>query len=80
MTHETPSEAIFNEIKDAAKQIWSTKDNTYGYVDEKHGVIDRINNNQDDVMICYRMFDTGNQRLMRDRLSDEALTYIDNNN
>lgn len=32
-----PSDKIFNEIKQAATEIWQTYDNTYGYVDELCG-------------------------------------------
>lgn len=80
MTHETPSEQIFNEIKDAAKKVWNTKDNTYGYVTEKIERVDQLTNYADNVMVCYRMFDMGNQSLMRSELSPEAIQYIDNNN
>ena len=80
MEHETPSEKIFNEIKEAAIKVWNTKDNTYGYVTEKLDRVNSITNYSDNVMICYRMFDYGNQRLMRTESSDEALEYIDLNN
>lgn len=79
MKHETPSLEIFNEIKEAAKKIWNTYDDTYGYVTEKHSIIDAIANYEDNVMIAYRMFDFINQSKMRDILSSEALDYIKNN-
>jgi hypothetical protein len=78
--NETPSEAIFNEIKEVAIKIWSTYDNQFGYVDEKVNRINSIRNYEDNVMVCYRMFDSSNQSKMRNVLSDEALNYIDLNN
>ncbi len=80
MEHTTPSDAIFNEIKEAATKVWNTKDNTYGYVTEKLDRMKSITNVQDNVMFFYRAFDRGNQILMREHLSDEALSYIDSNN
>ena len=79
MTHTTPSERIFDEIKEAATKVWQTKDNTFGYVDEKLAVVNRVQNNQDDVMICYRMFDANNQQIMRSLLSEDAIDYVNNN-
>ena len=79
MQHETPSQQVFDEIKEAAKKIWNKKDNTYGYVTEKLDRVNSITNLADNVMICYRMFDINNQLLMRMELSEEALNYIDNN-
>ena len=78
--NETPSEAIFNEIKEVAIKIWSTYDNQYGYVNEKVNRINSIRNYEDNVMVCYRMFDGSNQSKMRNVLSDEALEYINLNN
>ncbi len=79
MDHTTPSEAIFNEIKDAAIKVWKTKDNTYGYVDEKVATVESTNNVEDNIMICYRMFDYKNQYLMEQELSEEAIQYINQN-
>jgi hypothetical protein len=79
MKHETPTMEIFNELKDASTAVWNTKDNTYGYVTEKLERVNSITNYADNVMVCYRMFDSDNQRLMREKLSDKSLHYIDNN-
>jgi len=80
MEHHTPSQELFNEIKNAAIEIWNTYDNKHGYVDEKVGRINSISNYADNVMVCYRMFDHTNQTIMREVLSQEALRYIDDNN
>ncbi len=79
MEHLTPTIEIFNEIKEAATKVWNTKDNTHGYVTGKLERVNSITNLSDNVMICYRMFDTGNQQLMRIELSVKALEYIDAN-
>jgi hypothetical protein len=79
MIHETPSTEIFQELIEAAAKVWNTKDNTHGYVTEKIDRINLISNYQDNVMMSYRMFDGGNQSLMRAELSDKALNYIDAN-
>lgn len=79
MEHETPTTEVFNEIKIAAIAVWDTFDNTYGYVTEKVERINSIQNYADNVMACYRMFDYGNQQLMKKNLSDEALSYINRN-
>ncbi len=81
MEHKTPSEAIFNEIKKVAKQIWTQNySDEYGYVTEKTNRIDSITNLADNVMTCYRMFDHSNQLKMMSMLSVEAKDYIDDNN
>jgi len=79
MKHETPTTEVFNELKIAAIAVWNTFDNTYGYVTEKVERINSIQNYADNVMICYRMFDYVNQNLMKKKLSDEALSYINKN-
>jgi len=80
MQHETPSEEIYNEIKETAKQIWHNNySDEHGYVTEKVTRINSIENYADNVMICYRMFDHNNQRKMEEQLSNEAIEYINNN-
>lgn len=81
MEHTTPTEEIFNEIKEVAKQIWKNNySDEHGYVTEKVNRIDSITNLADNVMICYRMFDWNNQQKMISQLSDEAIDYIHKNN
>lgn len=75
----TPSQEIFNEMKSIATQIWETYDNRYGYVTEKLGYINSIDNIQDNAMVFYRMFDNQNQETFRANASNEVLEYIKNN-
>jgi len=81
MEHTTPPVEIFNEIKEVAKKIWQDNySDEYGYVTEKTSRIEKLQNYEDDVMVCYRMFDNNNQQKMRGLLSEEAIKYIDLNN
>jgi prolyl oligopeptidase PreP (S9A serine peptidase family) len=76
---ETPSDKIFNEMKQAATQIWNTYDNQFGYVDEKMSRVNNIDNIQDNAMVFYRMFDMSNQTKFRGLVSVETLNYISKN-
>ncbi len=79
MKHDTPSEDIFNEIKDVAKQIW--RDNhSEQHANTKIKRIDSIENIENNAMECYNMFDIRNKMEMLLRLSHEACEYICNNN
>ena len=71
-----PSTEIFNEVKQAAISIFETYDDTYGYATGKIARINSILNNQDNVMVFYRMLDPINQAAMRVLLSPEALEYV----
>jgi hypothetical protein len=75
----TPSITIFEEMKSAAIAVWQTYDNQYGYVTEKLERINGITNVQDNAMVFYRMFDYENQARMREKLSQEAIQYINDN-
>jgi hypothetical protein len=77
--HETPSEEIFNEIKQAAIKVWKTKDNTGGYVTEKIAYLNSFSNYADNAMTFYRLFDSTNRMIMLKLLSGEALEYISKN-
>jgi hypothetical protein len=75
---ETPSEAIFEEMKAAAIAVWTeTYSDEYGYVTEKINIIESLTNYQDNIMVCFRMFDMWNQRTMMSKLSPEAQYYIE---
>jgi len=76
---KTPSEAIFEDMKKAALEVWNTYNNEYGYVTEKTDRVNSIVNYQDNAMVFYRMFDIHNQAKMRAKLKEEALEYILNN-
>jgi hypothetical protein len=75
----TPSQEIFDEMKNITTQIWKGYDNTYGYVDEKLYRINSFGNIQDNSMVFYRMFDNNNQEKFRSLSSPQVLNYIKNN-
>jgi hypothetical protein len=77
---EAPTQQIFNEMRTVASEIWNTYDNTYGYATQKLSYVNSIENIEDNAMVFYRMFDYINQQKMKSLLSQEALTYINNNN
>ena len=79
MKHETPTQEIFDEMKESAIKIWLTYDNQFGYVDEKLDRINSIQNFKDNAMIFYRMFDYVNQNKMMNYLNFKAIIYIQNN-
>lgn len=76
---ETPSQEIFDEMKEIATDIWNTYDNEYGYVTEKLDRINSFGNIQDNAMVFYRMFDWKNQAKFRSKSSEGVLKYITNN-
>lgn len=79
MKYETPSQEIFNEMKQIATDIWNTYDNQFGYVTEKLERINSFDNVQDNAMVFYRMFDWQNQAKFRSKASEEVLEYVNNN-
>ena len=74
--YEAPSDKIFNEIKQASKDIWNTYDDTYGYASEKVNRIKDIGNIKDNAMFMVAMFDRLNQRKLLSSLSEEARSFI----
>lgn len=76
---ETPSQEIFDEMKQIATDIWNTYDNEFGYVDEKLERINSFDNIQDNAMVFYRMFDWKNQAKFINKASKEVEEYIKKN-
>jgi len=76
---ETPSIEIFNDMKQAATQVWKTYDNEYGYVSEKLNYVNGLNNIQDNAMVFYIMFDWENQRKFKQLVNEQTIEYIKNN-
>lgn len=71
-----PPDDIFNEVKEASIQIWKEYDNTYGYVDEKVGRIEKMKNVGDSLMSIVAMFDITNQCILSSRLSGKSKKAI----
>lgn len=76
---ETPTQEIFDEMKQISTEIWNTYDNQFGYVDEKLNRINSFGNIEDNAMVMYRMFDWENQSIFRKKSSEEVIRYINNN-
>lgn len=61
MTHyqyyTAPPQAVFDEIKAAAIEIWKTYDDTYGYATDKINAIKDIQNVKDNAWYMVAMFD-----------------------
>ena len=70
--YTAPEEKQFNELKEKAIEIWKTFNNDYGQVDEKVNRIKDILNIEDNFMYIVAMFDSGNQRKLAEKLSDET--------
>lgn len=73
---DAPSDKIFNEIKDAAIEIWKTYDDTYGYASEKIAMVNSIKNFRDNWGTMVGMFDSNNQAKLLAKLSPEAQAKV----
>lgn len=56
-----PKQKIFDDIKNAAINIWKTYDDTYGYQSEKVNRIKDLTNVKDNYAYIVAMFDQQNQ-------------------
>ena len=70
--YDAPSDEIFDEIKDAAIQIWMHYDDTYGYAKEKIDRVNEITNVKDNWGTIVGMFDQDNQIKLFMKLSEPA--------
>lgn len=70
--YTAPSDAVFEEIKARAIEIWQTYDDTYGYATEKIERVKSITNVKDNWGFIVGMFDSPNQQKLLAKLSPEA--------
>lgn len=70
--YDAPSDEVFDEIKQAAIEIWQTYDDTYGYASEKINYVKSIKNFRDNWGTLVGMFDGINQQKLLAKLSPEA--------
>lgn len=70
--YDAPNDEAFDELKACAIEVWQTKDNTHGYVNEKVGKIKDLKNVGDNFMYMVAMFDIGNQILLAQKLSEDT--------
>jgi hypothetical protein len=71
-----PEDIIFNEVKEQAIGLWSGMGDEPSYSAEKIGRIRDIKNVGDNLMYIVGMFDINNQRLLANKLSEEAKLAI----
>jgi hypothetical protein len=76
MEYNTPSDEIFNDIKEKAIDIWETYDDTYGYASEKIDYINRLTNYRSNYGTIVGMFDHKNQLKLLLNVSSEARDMI----
>lgn len=75
--NEAPSEEVFNEIKQAAIEIWQTYDDEFGYATEKIERVNSITNFKDNWGTLVGMFDPINQGKLVAKLSPEAKAKVE---
>lgn len=72
-----PSDAIFEDIKQAAIALWSTYDDSYGYATGKINRIKDIENVQDNHAYMVAMFDHVNQdKLLLLLKTNEGVAHV----
>lgn len=75
--YKAPSDEVFNEIKRACIELWSTYDDTHGYASEKIDQIKGIRNISDNAWYMVAMFDpTNQQKLLFNYLQEPAKTEV----
>lgn len=67
-----PTDIIFEEVKEAALEIWAGYSDEFGYRSEKLKRVKPIKNIDDNMMFIVAMFDPFNQKKLADKLSKEA--------
>jgi len=69
---DTPDQKVFNEIKEAAIDIWKT----YDYATDKINRIKDIDNFKDNAWYIVAMFDINNQTKLMEAVSEETKQQI----
>ena len=69
---DTPDQKVFNEIKEAAIDIWKT----YDYTTNKINRIKDIDNFKDNAWYIVAMFDINNQTKLMEAVSEETKEQI----
>lgn len=75
--NDAPSDEIFNEIKEAAIEIWKTYDDRFGYATEKIEKVNSVQNVGSNWGFLVGMFDQNNQALLLNKLSLEARAKVE---
>ena len=75
--YDTPSEEVFNDIKECSIKIWQTYDDQFGYATEKITQVKDITNVRDNWGFIVGMFDSSNQQRLLNLLSDDARELVE---
>lgn len=59
--YTAPSDEIFAEMQECAREVWGKYSDEYGYRSEKIEMVDNVRNIQDNFMYIFAMFDHINQ-------------------
>ena len=73
---DTPDQKVFNEIKEAAIDIWKTYDDQFNYATNKINRIKDIDNFKDNAWYIVAMFDIHNQAKLMEAVSEETKQQI----
>jgi len=73
---DTPDQKVFNEIKEAAIDIWKTYDDQFNYAIYKINRIKDIDNFKDNAWYIVAMFDIHNQAKLMEAVSEETKQQI----
>ncbi len=75
-TDRQPTEAIFNDLQQAALKVWSKYDDTYGYQTEKTTQVNAITNYADNWFTFLGMMDSTNQAELLTYIQQEKLDFL----
>lgn len=67
---------LFEELKEAAINIWNGYDDTCGYATKKIDYLNNLNNVGDNYGTIIGMFDVRNQRKLYDTVGDDGKIFI----
>ena len=73
--YTAPPQEIFEDIKENARKIWQSYDDTYGYASEKIARTD-IENISDNAWYIVAMFDQTNQMKLLSMVKPETMKAI----
>lgn len=75
--YKAPPQAVFDEIKAKAIELWRTYDDTHGYASKKIDSIKDMENIRDNTWTIVAMFDYFNQRRLRSIVNEETGKILD---
>lgn len=74
----SPAQEVFDEVKRASIELWSTYNDDYGYATEKIGKIKDLQNIRDNAAYMVAMFDRSNQIILLNLVeTPEARKFVE---